>query len=134
MFGWGTTVATSTRRSTLLTIPILRTFGTYLVLCQIQNLCTYSAYSYRNFCIDEFARYDIPDSIEYILKVTGEKSLSYIGFSQGTAQAFAALSICPTLNTKVDVFVALAPAMSPPGLSAPIVDGLMKASYVFPSP
>lgn len=90
--------------------------------------------SYRNFCIDEFARYDIPDSIEYILKVTGEKSLSYIGFSQGTAQAFAALSICPTLNTKVDVFVALAPAMSPPGLSAPIVDGLMKASYDFPSP
>ena len=78
--------------------------------------------------MDEFARYDIPDSIEYILEVTGEKSLSYVGFSQGTAQAFAALSICPALNTKVDVFVALSPAMSPPGLSAPVVDGLMKAS------
>jgi len=54
--------------------------------------------------------------------------LSYVGFSQGTAQAFAALSIHPGLNDKVNVFIALAPAMSPPGLSASLVDGLMKAS------
>lgn len=87
--------------------------------------------AFWNFCIDEFAMRDIPDSIEYILQITGEKSLSYVGFSQGTAQAFAALSINPALNEKVDVFVALAPAMSPPGLSAPLVDGLMKASCVF---
>ncbi|KAI5118351.1 hypothetical protein M0805_006752 [Coniferiporia weirii] len=84
--------------------------------------------AFWNFGIDEYAWYDIPDSIEYILGVTGEASLSYVGFSQGTAQAFAALSINPALNAKVDVFVALAPAMSPPGLSAPLVDGLMKAS------
>jgi len=91
---------------------------------------THPPYSqaFWNFSIDDFARRDIPDSIAYILEVTGEKSLSYIGFSQGSAQAFAALSICPALNAKIDVFVALAPAMSPPGLSAPLVDGLMKAS------
>ncbi|KZV77036.1 triacylglycerol lipase [Peniophora sp. CONT] len=81
-----------------------------------------------DFSIDDFAWYDIPDSIEYILQTTGAKSLSYVGFSQGTAQAFAALSIHPQLNQKVNVFIALAPAMSPAGLSAPIVDGLMKAS------
>lgn len=86
--------------------------------------------AFWNFGIDEFAWHDIPDSIEYILGVTGEKSLCYVGFSQGTAQAFAALSINPALNAKVDVFVALAPAMSPPGLAAPLVDGLMKASCV----
>lgn len=86
--------------------------------------------AFWNFSIDEFAWYDIPDSIEYILEVTGEKSLSYVGFSQGTAQAFAALSIWPKLNQKVDVFIALAPAMSPPGLASPIVDALMKASCV----
>ncbi|EJD08022.1 alpha/beta-hydrolase [Fomitiporia mediterranea MF3/22] len=84
--------------------------------------------AFWNFGIDEYAMHDIPDSIAYILEATGEKSLSYVGFSQGTAQAFAALSINPSLNKKVDVFVALAPAMSPPGLSAPLVDGLMKAS------
>jgi len=90
---------------------------------------------------DEFAFYDIPDSIDYILHTTRAKSLSYIGFSQGTAQAFAALSIHPQLNDKVDVFIALAPAMSPKGralffvmltsgLRNPIVDAFIKASPI----
>lgn len=78
--------------------------------------------------MDDFAFYDIPDSIGYILDATRQPSLSYIGFSQGTAQAFATLSIHPKLNEKVDVFIALAPAMSPAGLSNSIVDALMKAS------
>ena len=84
-----------------------------------------------DFSIDQFAFHDIPDSIEYILGVTGQPSLSYIGFSQGTAQAFATLSIHPLLNQKVDVFVALAPAMAPSGLRNRIVDSLMKASPNF---
>lgn len=78
--------------------------------------------------MDQFAFHDIPDSIDYILATTSQKSLSYIGFSQGTAQAFATLSIHPTLNDKVDVFIALAPAMSPAGLRNGVVDSLMKAS------
>lgn len=81
-----------------------------------------------NFSMDDFAWHDIPDSIEYILRVTKEPSVSYVGFSQGTAQAFAALSIHPELNERINVFIALAPAMRPAGLSAPVVDGLMKAS------
>ena len=55
-------------------------------------------------------------------------SLGYVGFSQGTAQAFAALSVNSQLNAKVNVLVALAPAMSPAGLATPVVDALMKAS------
>ncbi|OAA75300.1 alpha/beta hydrolase fold-1 [Akanthomyces lecanii RCEF 1005] len=81
-----------------------------------------------DFSIDEFAFHDIPDSIEYILESTQQKSLSYIGFSQGTAQAFATLAIHPKLNHQVNVFIALAPAMAPAGLSNGIVDSLMKAS------
>ncbi|KAF9653846.1 lipase [Thelephora ganbajun] len=81
-----------------------------------------------NYSIDDFAWHDIPDSINYILDITKARNLSYIGFSQGSAQAFAALSIHPQLNQKVNVFIALAPAMSPTGLAAPVVDGLMKAS------
>ena len=78
--------------------------------------------------MDEFAFYDIPNSIDYILEITSQKSLSYIGFSQGTAQAFATLSINPTLNYKIDVFIALAPAMAPSGVSNSVVDALVKAS------
>ncbi|KAF3168933.1 cholesterol esterase [Orbilia oligospora] len=84
--------------------------------------------SFWNFSIDEFAMHDIPDSISYILLSTKAKSISYVGFSQGTAQAFAALSIHPSLNEIIDVFVALAPAMSPAGLYNSIVDALIKTS------
>lgn len=78
--------------------------------------------------MDEFAFHDIPDSIAYILENTEQKSLSYIGFSQGTAQAFASLAVHPKLNDQVNVFIALAPAMSPAGLHNGIVDALVKAS------
>ncbi|KAL7947252.1 Alpha/Beta hydrolase protein [Trichoderma barbatum] len=81
-----------------------------------------------DFSIDEFAFHDIPNSIEYILETTGQESLSYIGFSQGTAQAFATLAIHPKLNHQVNVFIALAPAMAPAGLSNGVVDSLVKAS------
>lgn len=80
--------------------------------------------------MDQFAFHDIPDSIDYILTTSGQPSLSYIGFSQGTAQAFATLSIHPRLNDQVDVFIALAPAMSPAGLHNSVVDALMKTSPV----
>lgn len=90
--------------------------------------CPPSSLEFWNFSIDEFAFHDIPTSIEYILGNTGQPSLSYIGFSQGTAQAFAALSIHPKLNQQVNVFIALAPAMSPPGLANGIADALIKAS------
>lgn len=78
--------------------------------------------------MDEFAFHDIPNSISYILETTGQPSLSYIGFSQGTAQAFASLSIHPKLNEQVNVFIALAPAMAPAGLSNNIVNALVQAS------
>lgn len=81
-----------------------------------------------DFSMDQFAFHDIPDSINYVLTTTGQPSLSYVGFSQGTAQAFATLSIHPTLNSKVDVFVALAPAMAPPGLASGIVSSLVKTN------
>ncbi|KAH8719504.1 Alpha/Beta hydrolase protein [Phaeosphaeriaceae sp. PMI808] len=84
--------------------------------------------SFWNFSMDQFAFHDIPDSIAYILQTTHQPSLSYIGFSQGTAQAFATLSIHPTLNEKVDLFIALAPAMSPKGVASGIVDSFVKAS------
>ncbi|KAI4219148.1 MAG: hypothetical protein L6R36_008530 [Xanthoria steineri] len=84
--------------------------------------------AFWDFSMDQFAFHDIPDSIDYILATTAQPSLSYIGFSQGTAQAFATLSIHPNLNDKIDVFIALAPAMSPAGIHNGFVDALTKAS------
>ncbi len=70
-----------------------------------------------NFSLDEFALFDIPDTINYILNVTGQTSLTYIGFSQGSSQAFAALSVNPDLNDKINLFIGLSPAMIPKGLN-----------------
>ena len=43
-----------------------------------------TANAFWDFSMDQFAFYDIPDGIDYILSTTYQQSLSYIGFSQGT--------------------------------------------------
>ncbi|CAO3663062.1 unnamed protein product [Rhizopus stolonifer] len=81
-----------------------------------------------NFSMNEFVMRDLPDTIDYILAQTGAPNLTYIGFSQGTAQAFASLSVNPGLNKKVNLFIALAPATTPKGLRHPIIDAFVKAT------
>lgn len=73
--------------------------------------------SFWDFSMDELARHDLPDAVDvfhvlikYILKVTGAPSLSYVGFSQGSAQGFASLSVNFDLNKKINLFIALSPA------------------------
>ncbi|KAJ3312791.1 hypothetical protein HDV04_002756 [Boothiomyces sp. JEL0838] len=70
-----------------------------------------------DFSMDQLAMFDLPDSVDYILNFTGAPSLTYIGFSQGTAQGFSSLSINPSLNKKINLFIALAPATKPKGYS-----------------
>jgi len=62
-----------------------------------------------DFCIDDLALHDIPTMVEYALSYTGAPSLIFIGFSQGTAQAFASFSSNPELVAKIKLFIALAP-------------------------
>lgn len=81
-----------------------------------------------DFSIDEFALFDIPNSINYILAETQKPSLVYIGFSQGTAQAFASVSVNPELNRKVERIIAISPATTPHGLYSKFLDILLKSS------
>jgi hypothetical protein len=48
-------------------------------------------------------------SLQYILKYTGMEKISMIGFSQGSAQIFGALSHMPDLSKHISLFIALAP-------------------------
>ncbi len=57
---------------------------------------------------DEMALIDLPTQIDYILQVSGFPTLSYIGHSEGTIQAFAGFQN-PAVAAKVNIFVALAP-------------------------
>ena len=99
---------------------------------------------YWDFSLDEMAMYDIPDSLQYISDtLDGEtkyqpfnglvddimrknQQISIVGFSQGSAQIFASLSLHPELNSKVSSFVALSPALTPPGLFNRFVDNIIK--------
>ncbi|KAI8878005.1 alpha/beta-hydrolase [Backusella circina FSU 941] len=84
--------------------------------------------AFWEFSINEFAMRDLPDTVDYILAETGAPNLTYIGFSQGTAQAFAGLSLNSDLNKKVNLFIAMAPATTPKGLQHPLIDAFVKAT------
>ena len=81
-----------------------------------------------DFSIDEFAYFDIPNTINYITNYCKVDQVVCIGFSQGSAQMFAALSIDEDLNNKVSQFIAIAPAMTPHGLHNRIADTIAKSS------
>lgn len=69
--------------------------------------------AFWDFGIDELAKYDLPETVEFIVKKTGKSKLSYIGFSQGSAQGFIALSSNEVLRSRIDCFIALAAALKP---------------------
>lgn len=79
-----------------------------------------------DYSLDDLARYDLPSMIDYVLAQTGAKTLTLIGFSQGTAQSFAFLSN-PAVSWKVNLFIALAPVSIPKGFANPIVDSIARA-------
>eukprot|EP00903_Cladosiphon_okamuranus_P020555 g18867.t1 len=87
--------------------------------------------AYWNFSIDELARYDTPAMFDVVLKVSGQPKLCYIGFSQGTAQGFAAFSSNPDLLEKVQLFVALSPAVRANHLSKSLLLSLVQANLRF---
>ncbi|XP_033003952.1 lysosomal acid lipase/cholesteryl ester hydrolase-like [Lacerta agilis] len=70
-----------------------------------------------NFSFHEMAIYDIPAAINFILQKTKQKSLYYIGHSQGGALGLIAFSTMPQLAKKVKLFMAFAPAYTLVGFS-----------------
>uniref|UniRef100_A0A8D3CXY6 Lipase, gastric n=1 Tax=Scophthalmus maximus TaxID=52904 RepID=A0A8D3CXY6_SCOMX len=72
------------------------------------------------FSHDEMALKDLPAVVNYILKVTGQKQIYYIGHSQGTTIAFIAFSTLPELASKIRLFVGLAPVATVAFTSSPM--------------
>ncbi|XP_059352014.1 lipase lipl-1-like [Daphnia carinata] len=61
------------------------------------------------FSWDELGNHDIPSSIDYVLKFTGQQRLSCIGYSLGSAAFFIGTAKHQELNSKIDIVIALAP-------------------------
>lgn len=58
---------------------------------------------------DEMGLYDMPASLNYVLRVTRQKKLSFVGYSIGCTMFFVAMITHPELNERVDVMFAFAP-------------------------
>ncbi|XP_019894207.1 lipase 3 [Musca domestica] len=63
------------------------------------------------FSLDEIAQIDLPTEIEYVLGVTGQPRLNYIGYSQGTTTLAILLSSKPNFAKKLKAVHLLAPAI-----------------------
>ncbi|NXG51315.1 LICH hydrolase, partial [Psilopogon haemacephalus] len=87
------------------------------------------------FSFDEMAKYDIPASVDFILKKTGQEQVFYVGHSQGTTMAFIAFSTLPQLAKKIKMFFALAPVATVKFATSPLVklgvfpDALLKDMF-----
>lgn len=55
------------------------------------------------------ALYDLPAMINYVIEVTQQTEIFYVGHSQGTVMAFAGFSVNQTLASHIKAFFALAP-------------------------
>ena len=66
-------------------------------------------------------KYDVPAILEFILTKTGRDKLIYIGHSMGCSMFFVAMSTFPQLGSKIELMVALAPAVSLGGMASPIM-------------
>lgn len=78
-----------------------------------------------NFSIDEFALYDTPASINYILNLKKINKLIYIGFSQGCSQILSSVSINNDLNEKIEKLILIAPATTPKKLSNWLINSII---------
>lgn len=62
-----------------------------------------------NFSFDEMAAFDLPAMIYFVLNVTNQNQLFYVGHSQGTLISFARLGTDLDLASKIRLFVGLGP-------------------------
>ncbi|XP_068957877.1 lipase member K-like isoform X4 [Petaurus breviceps papuanus] len=87
------------------------------------------------FSFDDMANYDLPATIDFIVKKTRQKQLYYLGHSQGTTIAFISFSTNPKLAQRIKMFFGLAPVgsvnhiKSPPTKLFPFLESLTKVLF-----
>lgn len=97
--------------------------------CQKHITLKPSSLEFWDFSLEETIQYDVPCMIDYVLGCCPAfEKLVYIGFSQGTTQGFAALSLIDHLNDKVSLLIGLSATTKPKGMTNRLVKALTKTS------
>lgn len=83
----------------------------------------YSKYTkcFVYFSWNEIGINDLPAMIDYVLRVTGQQQLFYIGHSQGTTAFFVMASERPEYNSRIRLMAALAPIAYMSNLTNPFL-------------
>lgn len=76
---------------------------------------------YWSFSFHEIGVYDLPATIDKILKVTGKTTLQYIGHSQGSTAFFVMASQLPEYAKKVTLMQALSPTVFLKNTQSPVL-------------
>ncbi|XP_026324990.1 lipase 3-like [Hyposmocoma kahamanoa] len=77
--------------------------------------------TFWDFSWNEIGRIDLPAMIDYILCVTNQPTLKYVGFSQGTTSFFVMASERPDYNDKISLMVALSPVVWMTHVKSPLL-------------
>ncbi|XP_034473375.1 lipase 3 [Drosophila innubila] len=84
--------------------------------------------NFWSFSWHEIGAYDLPAMIDYILALTGQKALHYVGHSQGCTTFFVMASFRPEYNAKIKTAHMLAPPIFMGNVTEGTVVGL--APYI----
>jgi len=88
--------------------------------CRGNKYCLYGTHqnydnsAFWNFTWEDMAKYDLTTTVNFITEYTGQDKIAYVGHSQGCLIMFAALADAATaalMNSKINIFIALAPAV-----------------------
>ena len=69
---------------------------------------------------NEIGSINAPAQLRYILELTKQETLSYIGYSQGTMSFWVAMETNPDLNDKIDLMFGLGPVAHIAHMKTPI--------------
>ena len=87
--------------------------------------------SFWDFSFPEIGKIDAPAQIDYILKITGHEKISYVGHSQWSTQMFYGLATNEEyFKDRVNVFIALAPAVKITNAKATYIQMLAKFEHI----
>uniref|UniRef100_A0A336MM78 Lipase n=1 Tax=Culicoides sonorensis TaxID=179676 RepID=A0A336MM78_CULSO len=70
-----------------------------------------NAHEFWDYTMHEIGTIDLPDMIDYILKVTKQGKLNYVGYSMGGTNFFILTSMIPEYNEKISNAYLIAPAV-----------------------
>lgn len=96
----------------------------------IKNL---SGKEYWDFSYEEMGSLDMPAVVDYIISITNQPKLHYVGFSQGTTLFFIMCSMRPEYNDKIRQAVLLAPVAWLENVKYPFMDLFARNTHLMKS-